>query len=1552
MKRCGNAIMTLVFALVATFAQRAVAQEKVIYGFSGSPDGSAPYGGLIMDAAGNLYGTTSSGGDVDTPYDTNGTVFELTPATGGGWTEKVLYNFGAASGDGTNPYCNLIFDAKGNLYGTTAAGGAHGDGTVFELMPGSGGTWTEKVLYSFGVTSADGATPSRSSLVFDAAGNLYGTTRYGGGNSVNNGGGLSTAGTVFELMPGSGGAWTEKVLYSFGANSTDGANPTGGVVLDATGNVYGTTLYGGVSNSGTVFELASGSGGTWTESILHSFDANGTDGSLPIAGLIADAQGNLYGTTYGGGSNPFYGGFGVVFELSPTGGGNWSEQIIHSFAASITDGDYPYCKLIFDAAGNLYGTTSSRLYGYGEVFKLSPAAGGWTENVLYFFNPNPDGQSPQGSLFISPAGALYGTTSTGGPNDAGLGGIVFEIPSVTAAAPVFSPAAGVFTTAQTVTITDATAGATIYYTTDGSTPTTTSTKYTDPIAVSESETIKAFAVATGVPQSQVAIASYQIGDTTAQPQFSPAAGFYTEAQSVTLTDADSTATIYYTTNGATPTTSSTKYTGAIAVASTETIEAIAVASGYGNSPVASATYTITPLGAPQEKVLYSFGATSTDGGVPHAGLIFDTKGNLYGTTEYGGPNMVKQGDSTVTAGTVFELSPAAGGGWTEKVLYNFGANSTDGANPLGGLVIDAQGNLYGTTLDGGAVDDGTVFELSPSSSGLWTEKILHNFFYLSSDGTAPHAGLVFDSAGNLYGTTYGGGANSGGSTSPGGTVYELSPSTGGAWTYQLLYSFSYLSKTDGYYPDGALIFDSKGNLYGTTSDGGSAQDEQGGGTVFELTPIGGGGWTEKVLYSFGGGNTTTGYMPMGSLAIDSAGNLYGTNNSGGQNGFGLDGTIFELSPTSSGSWTEKTIYSLGGNETDGIHSQSGLLIDAKDNLYGTSTAGGAYGYGAVFELSTTTGAEQVLHSFDLNGTDGASSYANLLFDATGNLYGTTAFGGTHGPSNSGLVGGTVFEIVSATTTQEPTFSPGSGTYASAQSVTIADVTPDATIYYTTNGTMPTTASTKYTGAITVSATETIEAIAVASGYSNSAVASAIYTITPQAAIPVFSPVAGTYTTAQSVTITDSTAGTTIYYTTNGTTPTTSSTKYTAAITVSATETIEAIAVASGYTNSAVASATYTIKPSTTSGLQFVAVTPCRIADTRNATGAFGGPELAGGSTRTFNIPQSACGIPSTAVAYSLNATVVPDAALGYLTVWPAGEAQPPVSTLNSDGRVKANATITPAGTNGGVSVYTSDPTQFILDIDGYFVPAGTSASGLEFYPLTPCRIADTRNATGPLGGPSLTGGVGRAFPVQSSSCGIPATARAYSLNITAVPQGGLGYLTAWPSGQTQPVVSTLNATTGAVTANAAIVPAGTSGDVSIYVSNDADVILDVNGYFAPPATGGLSLYTVTPCRVIDTRNGAGAFDGVLTVPVETSICAAPAAAQAYVLNATVVPPGGLGYLSLWAAGTTQPVVSTLNASDGAITSNMAIVPTINGSVDAFSSNPTQLILDLSSYFAP
>ncbi len=373
----------------------------------------------------------------------------------------------------------------------------------------------------------------------------------------------------------------------------------------------------------------------------------------------------------------------------------------------------------------------------------------------------------------------------------------------------------------------------------------------------------------------------------------------------------------------------------------------------------------------------------------------------------------------------------------------------------------------------------------------------------------------------------------------------------------------------------------------------------------------------------------------------------------------------------------------------------------------------------------------------------------------------------------------------------------------------------------------------------------------------------------------------------------------------------------------------------------------------------MAVTPCRVVDTRGAPGPFGGPPLQRQTSRDFTISDGGCSIPNTAIAYSLNVTVVPHGTLGYLTVWPAGQTRPTLSTLNSlDGRIKANAAIIPAGTNEAISVYATDTTDLVLDIDGYFVPA-TSAT-LAFFPLTPCRVADTRWPVSPLGGPYLSGGLERIFPVLSSSCVIPDTAQAYSLNFAVIPHGGLGYLTVWPTGQSKPLVSTLNALTGTITANAALVPAGQQGAISVYPSSATDLVIDVDGYFATiseqqPASGPqpLSLYTLAPCRVLDTRQGSGAFSGTIPVDVLTSVCQVPSA-QAYVLNATVVPLHGqpLGYLTLWPDAESKPVVSTLNALDGAITSNMAIVPTLNGSIDAFATTPTDLVADIFSYFAP
>ncbi len=373
----------------------------------------------------------------------------------------------------------------------------------------------------------------------------------------------------------------------------------------------------------------------------------------------------------------------------------------------------------------------------------------------------------------------------------------------------------------------------------------------------------------------------------------------------------------------------------------------------------------------------------------------------------------------------------------------------------------------------------------------------------------------------------------------------------------------------------------------------------------------------------------------------------------------------------------------------------------------------------------------------------------------------------------------------------------------------------------------------------------------------------------------------------------------------------------------------------------------------TTGLRFVPVAPCRVADTRGSGGA-----MAAAEARSFAIPQSRCGVPSTAQAYSLNVTVVPRGALSYLTLWPTGQDKPVVSTLNSfGGIVVANAAIVPAGVDGAVSVFVTDPTDVILDIDGYFDSAGTYA----FYPVRPCRVADTRYPAGPFGGPALTGAQSRDFAVPSSSCGLPATAGAYSMNVTVVPAGYLGYLKTWPTGQAQPNVSTLNSWTGKVVANAALVPAGNGGAISLYAEDPTQVVLDMNGYFGVPgASGSLSFHPVAPCRIADTRGGQGPFGGpemeasaARSFPIPSSGCGIPATAAAYSLNSTVVPDGMLQYLTAWPTGSTQPLVSTLNSWDGAVVANAAIVPAGDGgAISVFVTNRTHVILDINGYFAP
>ncbi|MFL6414404.1 MAG: choice-of-anchor D domain-containing protein [Bryobacteraceae bacterium] len=371
-------------------------------------------------------------------------------------------------------------------------------------------------------------------------------------------------------------------------------------------------------------------------------------------------------------------------------------------------------------------------------------------------------------------------------------------------------------------------------------------------------------------------------------------------------------------------------------------------------------------------------------------------------------------------------------------------------------------------------------------------------------------------------------------------------------------------------------------------------------------------------------------------------------------------------------------------------------------------------------------------------------------------------------------------------------------------------------------------------------------------------------------------------------------------------------------------------------------------------LLFVPITPCRVTDTRNSDGPFGGPIIQGNTTREIVIPRGGCGIPSIATAYALNITAVPAGDLGFLTVWPSGQPKPLVSLLNSENaRTKANAAIVQAGADGGINVFATNDTHVVVDVNGYFIPVG-SDSGLAFYPLPPCRAADTRNEPNAVGLRTILAGMTRDFRMLGGTCNIPGTAQAYSLNFTAIPKTTLSWLSVWPSGIPKPLVSTLNATTGTVVANAAIVPAGRNGNISAFVTDDTDLVIDINGYFAPPADGALYLHTMTPCRALDTRNlpGGNPVSSTIVLDPGSSNCGVQAIAQTYVGNVTVVPSVGLTYLTIWPDTQFRPIVSTLNAYDGSVTSNMAIVPTVNGSIDLFVTDPTHVIFDLAGYFAP
>ncbi|MBI4902539.1 MAG: DUF3421 domain-containing protein [Acidobacteria bacterium] len=388
----------------------------------------------------------------------------------------------------------------------------------------------------------------------------------------------------------------------------------------------------------------------------------------------------------------------------------------------------------------------------------------------------------------------------------------------------------------------------------------------------------------------------------------------------------------------------------------------------------------------------------------------------------------------------------------------------------------------------------------------------------------------------------------------------------------------------------------------------------------------------------------------------------------------------------------------------------------------------------------------------------------------------------------------------------------------------------------------------------------------------------------------------------------------------------------------------------------------------TSGMTFVALPPCRILETRSdynfegRSGAFGPPYINAGETRTLSMNSSSlCPIPIAAKAYVVNLTLVPRGAVDFVTVWPAGETRPNVWSIRSpDGNTVANSAIVKAGSNGGISVYASHNTDLLIDVSGYFTD-NPAQSNLVYYPLTPCRVIDTRldyRPAGPFGAPSMGNRETRAFRFPDYiPCHIPTGAGAYSMTITAVPKGPLQFLTAWPGGTNQPNVSSSNSPLGRVLANSVVLPSSPDGTINVHTFNASDFLIDINGYFAPDdGSSGQFYFPVTQCRANDSTVTGGIYNDDTTRTIDVPIAAGcpgiPATARGYALNVTALPNNSpMPFITAYPTGQPRPNISILNAFEGQIVTNSAIVPAgVTGKIDIYAYRRTNVVVEVSGYF--
>lgn len=705
-----------------------------------------------------------------------------------------------------------------------------------------------------------------------------------------------------------------KILYNF-KGGTDGANPYAGVAIGPDGSLYGTAYQGGPANSGVVYKLDS----SGSETVLYSF-TGGADGGFPYAGVIFDSAGNLYGTTLSGGtkySECGVHGCGVVYKVTPSG----EETVLYAFQGQ-ADGASPQAGVIADAAGNLYGTTSNggsarcnRDKGCGVVYKIDASG---NETVLYTFTGGTDGTGPAGGVIADAAGNLYGTADSGGAPPCRCG-VIYEL-SPAGQETVLYSFMGADDGRDPFTGLTRDAAGNLYGATESDGATGVGTVY-------KLDTTGVLTVLYGFPggPDQTVLNTAVVVD--------PAGNVY--GTTVYRVVSSVTGVIYQLEPNGQP---KTLYTYLPAPGGT-----------YANMPVvrdsdgnlygttsnggaenAGVVYKLDATG--QETVLHTF-TGGADGGYPQAGVILDSAGNLYGTTYYGGQPGC--GYSELGCGVVYKLDPSG----HQTILHTF-TNGVDGALPEVGLTFDSAGNLYGTAAEGGAAQAGVIFKIDPT--GQFT--VVYSF--PGADGGTGPAGFIRDPAGNFYGVTIVGGAGAG------GLVYKVDSSGHETVLSNFEMEGNGAGGPTGAYLYGSVALDSDGNFYGTAWGGGDMNGAAGGcqgfgcGVVYRVAPSG----KFTLLYAFTGG--ADGGMPLGGVVLDRAGNLYGTTEFGG---FGslcnpLDfdpgcGVVFKVDP--SGNETVLHRFSI----TDGSFPSADLTIGQDGNLYGTTSGGGAANGGVVFKLA-------------------------------------------------------------------------------------------------------------------------------------------------------------------------------------------------------------------------------------------------------------------------------------------------------------------------------------------------------------------------------------------------------------------------------------------------------------------------------------------------------------------------------------------------------------------------------------------------------------------------